>query len=358
MYKVSNFTGIIVGIFILLLHSCQEQKEQNYKNCENFSYADVLQSIALKGEILNFDDVINPVNLYIRDSFLFVANTNTEYLMASYTLPDMKKIGEFIPFGNGPDEALRLRTLQFVDSSVWGFDKERRRLLQYDYIHFIEGNKNTKPQKVVTIKDAISDKALVVGDKLYTNSFVHKNYRFSIFDMEGNLVKNTGMLPDNGKEMTDLERLEGFFCNMALKPDNELIFVSYMETDLIEIYDNEGNLKIRKHGPDHFFPYKIEKTDANGMTRVASARDKSRDAYFSPVAFEDEVWVSYYGKVFDPTKSDYLMTNKIIVFDWNGVPLRIYTTDIPYLMLAVDRKNDAIYGVTCTPDYTIVRFTP
>jgi hypothetical protein len=227
--------------------------------------------------------------------------------------------------------------------------------MQYDYADFIKGHENIKPQKVITINDAVSNRALVVGDKVFTNSFVHNNFRFSIFDMKGNLVKNIGELPDNGKDMTALERMESYFCNMDIKPDNKLIFLSYMETDLIEIYDSDGNLNVRKHGPDQFFSYKREMT-ANGTTRIASARGKTKDAYFYPIAFEDEIWVSYYGKVYDPTTPDYTLTNKIMVFDWNGKPLRIYTTDILYIMLAVDLKNRAIYGVTHAPDYTIVKF--
>jgi hypothetical protein len=60
MYKVSNVIAIIVIMSILGLYSCKGEKEQNYKDCESFSYSEIAQSITLKGEILTFDDVINP----------------------------------------------------------------------------------------------------------------------------------------------------------------------------------------------------------------------------------------------------------------------------------------------------------
>ena len=60
--------------------------------------------------------------------------------------------------------------------------------------------------------------------------------------------------PDYGDKLTEVEKLEGFSCNMILSPHKDHIFLFYMQTDLIEIYDLAGNLERRLHGPDYFYP--------------------------------------------------------------------------------------------------------
>lgn len=197
---------------------------------------------------------------------------------------------------------------------------------------------------------------LIVSDRVFINSINYPDYRFSIYDMEGNFVMNTGELPDSGEEQTPLEKLESYVNNMVLSPNNEFIFVAYLQTDLIEIYYKTGTLKARTHGPDRFFPARKEVSMGEGK-RVSTKIGETRDAYFSPVAFEDEIWVLYSGKLWDPAAPySSELANKIIVFDWNGKPIRIYTTDIGMFSFAIDRNTHTIYGLTVNPEFGIVAF--
>jgi hypothetical protein len=349
MRKIIICLSVFLAIFF---HSCKEQ--HYYTDCEPFSLDDISQKLSLTGEIMTLEDVYRPVNLYVQDSILFMINSGEEYFLRCYNLINNEKIGEFITFGSGPSEVFGLKSLQFVDSSVWGFDKQRKRLLQYNITQFAIQEK-IDPQTSITIADNLSNRVLIVKDKLFTNSFVHIDSRFSIFDMKGKFIKNVGELPNFGEDMTPHEKLESFFCSLEVRPDNELIFLSYWDTDLIEIYDKEGSLKERRHGPDHFFPAKKE-INAKEGSRVLNLREKSRDAYSCSIAFQDEIWNLYSGKIYDPNNSDHLLKNKIIVFDWNGKPLRMYTTDIPIGMFTVDKDNKTIYGITINPDFSIVKF--
>jgi 2-keto-3-deoxy-galactonokinase len=58
----------------------------------------------------------------------------------------------------------------------------------------------------------------------------------------------------------------------------------------------------------------------------------------------------------DTSDKDNQKKNKIIVFDWNGTPLRIYTTDKSVVSFDVDREHKTIYAITDDPDFYIVTF--
>lgn len=351
---MNRFNNIIFILLILILYSCTKEKI-NYKNSTAFTMTDIPAQEILTGEMIEVEDILRPIKIYIKDTLLFTIDNNGEFFVNSYLFkPDIKKIGDFIEFGSGPNEFLDLKSLQFVDSLVWGFDKQRSRLNQYSYSQFLVKGDIT-PYKTISLKETMSNRALVVNNKIFINSLSYPDARFSIYDMEGHFLLNAGELPDSGEEQTPLEKLESYFNNMVLSPDNELIFVAYLQTDLIEIYDKDGNLKVRRQGPDHFFPARKEINDGAGK-RVLSKIGETRDAYFNPVAFNDEIWVLYSGKLFDPSIPNNELVNKIIVFDWDGKPIKVYTTDIGIFSFAVDRNHHVIYGITINPEFSIVTF--
>ncbi|GHT72105.1 hypothetical protein FACS189455_4990 [Bacteroidia bacterium] len=316
--------------------------------------ADIPEKKNLKAEFLDLDDMMRPARIYIHDSLLYVINMGLEYGLSCYNLKTLKKVGDYFPFGSGPFEVLHLKRLQFIDSLVYGFDKRSGRLHQYKSCQFVNNDKTT-PISVVKLQDVLSNNVLVVNDKFFSNSFTHPDFRFSIFDNIGQYQKSFADLPDFGVVMSPEQKIESFLCDMELKPDKSSIFVSYMQSDLIEIYSAEGVLHTRMHGPDHFFPELAEVSNET-LKRVGAITGKTRDGYYNPVTFDDEIWVQYSGKVFDPTKQDSFLNNKIIVFDWKGSPLRMYITDISFFSLAVDREAKTIYGIGLNPDYSIVKF--
>jgi hypothetical protein len=275
---------------ILLFLSCRERE---YKSSVRFSYSDIPEKMNLSGAVLSFEDILKPIRLYIRDSILFTVNQSQEYFVTTYNLNSTKKIGDFIPFGSGPDEVSYLNSIQFTDSSVWIFDQMRRNLFKYGFEQFLYNRQIVSRMKVKT--DDIN-RALVV------DSLSRREARFSIYDMNGKFLKDAGELPDAGIDMTEFEKLESNFCDIVLNPVDKSVFVAYMNTDLIEIYDKSGTLKTRKHGPEHFFSVR-KQTSSDGIVRARMVIGETRDAYFWPVAFEDEIWAIYSGKVFDPSDS-------------------------------------------------------
>jgi len=349
----TNYIKLFISGIFFFLFSCNESK---YQNSQTFSISSFPEKIYLKGEIIDSDEIIMPSYIYIKDSLLFTINMRQSYLVSVFNVSDMTRIGDFIEFGSGPNEALIVDGIQFIDSLVWIIDQGQRQANCYPWDQFVQESEAI-PLETIRLNESFN-KLLVTKNKLVANSFLHIHSRLSFYDMQGNYLENKGELPNAGMQMTELELFESYFCNMALNPIDESIFVAYMNTDLIEIYDSGGNLKTRMHGPDKFFPANREKSVGDGAAlKVGFVAGKSRFAYMYPVAFEDEIWTTYNGKFIDPRNDkNFYFCNQIIVFNWDGIPIRHYTTDIAFYGIAIDRKNRTIYGVTINPEYSFVKF--
>ena len=351
--KKQIITYTLILSLPLLFFSC---RGYSYRDARTFSQSDIKKTIYLTGEIIEIDEVLIPGNLFLFDSLLFTRNAGHSEFISVFHRRDMSKIGSFIEFGGGPGEFVEiLRNIQFQDSLVWIFDgRASRTVNKYHISQFLQPG-TIYPLEVIHLPDPFGG-ALITPNRIVTKGSLHHIHsRFSIYDLQGNFIENKGTLPDTGTRLTELELHESFSATMALHPDGEAIFVAYKATDLIEIYDANGNLKTRVHGPDQFFPIRQEVRDGN-LARVRSISGRTRDAYFFPVAFSDEIWVVYDGGVFDPSVAYGFLSNRIIVFDWEGNPLRQYITDVGIYGLAVDRENRVIYALTIAPEHAFVRF--
>ena len=345
------FLQLSILCLLSFMFSCNEYK---YANTRPFSISDIQETKYLTGEIVDMDEIIMPRFLFLKDNYLFTINYQQEHFVTVFHLPDMKKTGDFISFGNGPNEVLNVSNIQFQDSLVWVLDHSRQQINKYMLNHFFE-EKEVVPGEKIKINESF-EKILVMKDRLITNSLHHIRSRFSFYDMQGNFIENKGNLPDAGVQMTDLELFEAYFCKMALNPGDESIFVAYINTDLIEIYDSNGSLKTRMHGPDKFYSINKEVSLGNGQQKISSIAGKTRSAYYNPIAFEDEIWTLYDGKYFDRTVENGFLLNRIIVFDWDGNPIRQYITDIGFYALTIDRNNGVFYGITLNPEFAFVKF--
>jgi hypothetical protein len=308
-------TYFVFGILLVCIQGCS--LNQQYNQTKTFDKIEKQQF--LTGKVVDFDiPVMRPVSIEIIDSILFLNNYGTEYFVHRYNLNTKKKMGESVPFGSGPNEMLDARKMQIIDTGVWILDKRQQKMHQYGKqdICFSEipvPIKNIRFEKFV-------DQALVLPNgKIIALTVDEADKRFGFFDMQGQLVNANGDYPDDNVFVPPFVKNQSFLCNIVYGKGNKVCLM-YKITDLVEIYDWEGNLLSRNHGPDHFFPH-LEQQIINDVTKVSVQREQTRDAYFSPVVHEDEIWALYSGKYAQINNADYLI-DRIIVFNWDGEPLR------------------------------------
>lgn len=343
-----------ISFIILICSSCSQ--ESKYENCTTFSNNKLSQLPfhTLPGEKVVFDqEVQNPVKLELIDSVLILTNMNTSILLDKYNINSSQKIGDYIPFGSGPNEMLIVNSIQQTDSTTWLLDQSQNKLYHFNISNFIT-DQNPNPINTIKLEMPV-DNVLVLPSKLMIATTLNpEGKRFSIFDKTGKCLRNISEYPDFGEEMSGYEKIVSFACQAILSPDKQNIILTYKQTDLIEIYDIEGNLKSRIHGPDLFYPA-LKQKEEGGHIRVVPKGEKNFDAYFNPHIYDNKLFVLYSGLEFDGKKANYLL-DRIIVFNLSGEPLKQYKLSEPIFNFTIDPKSRKIYGISDSPEFHIVAF--
>jgi len=344
---------IFAYLFLLLFNSCENNPE--YKDCIRFSFEDFPEPVFLHGEEVLFDEpLMLPNRIYIIDSLLFVKNRNTEFFLHKYNLNTLSKTGECISFGSGPEEFIWLHKVIKGDSVTWLFDNQKSILHKYNRSDLLLSDSVSSFLKIY-FEDHLDDILILQNGETVGTALNPTRKKISFYNEKGDFIQTKGEYPDFGKSLTPLEQLEGFVGEMVISPDSKHIFFFHKQTDLIEIYDLDGNVVKRMHGPEHFFPQVVER-NFDGMKKVGSVPNHSRDGYFCPQLGINEIFVLYSGAYYTPEQPNYLM-HQLFVFDNDGNPIKRYLLDKSIFNFAVDTKSRKIYGITDTPDFQIFQYS-
>ncbi|MDH6534686.1 hypothetical protein M2101_001362 [Parabacteroides sp. PM5-20] len=337
---------------MVLLEGCQSKQE--YKDIQHIKYADFGIPISLQGEEVFFDEpVLKPMGVLAADSILFVYSMLSDKLLCRYNLNTMKKTGEYISFGSGPEELMHISNMQILDSLLWIIDSNSRRGFGYNLLN-ISNSDTVTMQSRIQIKDAFSRMNILRDGSSVATAYNPEHNRLTFFDMNGNYKFTNGDFPFFRKDITAIENIEGFTANLMYSPENERIYLFCLATDLIEVFDTEGNILSRVHGPDFFFPEVREQHFGDGSTKVAFDFDKGRDAYLGPLVVADEIFVLYSGassSLRNGNKKD-----KILVFNKDLDPLRYYQLSEPVFNMAIDVNSKTIYAITDEPEFRIIKY--
>lgn len=347
------FRYIVFIVFAILFVRCTGNGEMKYQDCLVFSWKSLGNEILLHGNELNLDEhITRPMRLFIKDSTLFLLNNNTEGMLQLIDLNTEKQIGIYGSFGSGPADMMTPRYIQKKDSVLFIYDS---RLLRFNQFTLNSDN-------ILNLKNSIQfassfEDLIMLSDSILVASVLDPRLKKMSYFKKDSMIKTVGDYPQvegTDTPLSGIARLEGFSSSMAWNPLKQKIAIAYKQTDLIEIYDNVGRLENRIQGPDVFFPSKSIKSIGNTQKVVANIGEE-KDAYFSPVATENELFVLYSGLIYQPGEKGYLL-NHLFVFDWNGKPLRRYKLDIPIFRFTINESGNKIYGITDSPEFRIIQY--
>lgn len=318
-------------ILVCMLFSCSE----NESGIERFSWSDFENTVELKGRTIDFEDaVVMPFSIQVHDSVLVTLEPARNVFCQLFDLNREVRIGERLKMGEGPDEMIMPmfvhngKGLQLIDlsSSV---------LYSYTVSDFIE-NEVPVPVDKIKLEENVDGEMQVLNNH-YLGYQYSKDAQLYLFEQSGKKAKALVGFPEKYAALPPEKRSDilqmGFVSN-----GQDRVAVTYYMTDLIEIYDTDGNLVKRMQGPEQF------DYTATG-----------KDAFFSPKNGGDSFWVLYNGE--ERNKEGHKSScGKLLSFSWDGVPRCVYLLDDPIFTFCVDKKNRRIYGVSTTPEYHIVEY--
>lgn len=356
--KIKNI--IVILTIITLLFSCNEtpMKISNKQHSESFtrnSFAIATNLKATEKKLPNSKGA-NCILVISSQNLLIVTESQGDYLCTAYTLDSLKYIRSFIKKGEDSVEQLTAFVLRYNEknNAIDITDPPKRSIYSYSVNSINDTSKSVNPISILKIDGDRVERAI----KLYNGSIVdvstNKNLnlitRLTFYDSVGNWLKSTGRLPSMVEGFRPYELDEIFMSALTDTPNDSGILISCFSTDIIEKYDQHGNLIKRLHGPDGFEP--DSKRIKKGKIEYLGYGKNSKSAFSNASADEKNILISYSGTL--QTKSQ--GAKELLLFDNTLSPLAIYVMDIPIDIFDVDWKNHVVYGISLSKVGSLITY--
>ncbi|WP_459190094.1 BF3164 family lipoprotein [Parabacteroides sp. APC149_11_2_Y6] len=347
---MKNLTYTLLLLLLSTMLACTSSNKYQHSISINKNSFPIKQ--ALYGSNIEFDSILmKPFQLQVYDTLLITYNQNTDKLFHIFNLKSKKKIGERISMGQGPTEMIMPWFIQNQDV-ISIFDMGTSTISKYTISEFIT-NPDPIPYQQIKIKEQFFGEIGFLGENII-GSLYRPEYPLYLFNNAGEQIKGFGSYPISNFNYTNAEIIDAY-RSIIITNQVDRVAICHFFTDLIDIYDNNGTLISRIHGPEHFFPKFKEYTDGNVIT-TRPVNKTYKDAFYSPVNVGDDFFVLYNGK--NVGEKDYnLLAEKIFVFDWEGTPKKIFSLDQGISRISVDKRNKKIYGISNEPEYHIVEYS-
>ena len=329
-------------ILFLLSVSCQQEIRLNLpENETTFTFNDFPKkdSLIFK-EFSEVDEyLLLPV---LSDSVILYTVLHQKFALDIISKNTGGIIKRELPIGKGVNEILATFGHGIIcDTIYWVYEGETNIIRLYLLKDILDTNVNAKvlmkinfdmerfPFKIIPI---IKDRFIMSGSPMYKS-------KITVIDKNGiplfHLGEYRNVLEDT------LVYLKGAYrYSVGLRPDNKRIVLAYHRTDVIEIYDlKSGEIIKILHGPDLFDVY--PPVTKNNMKNYFRVKDKTIKAY-SLYSTQKYIYALYYGI---PFKSDDYWGRFLLVFDWDGNPIKYFKLSSEINFFVVDDSSYRIYSV-------------
>lgn len=344
--------SFLILLLILSFLSCRFNKDK-YEQASTFELNDFQTQKDLKSNKLEFDSLImRPMDLIVYDSLLITVESGKDKIFHIYNINKKIHINQCISRGQGPEDMLQPEFMNSDHKSVRIIDLATSTVFEYDLNDFIT-NQQPKPKKRTKLEKQIFSTAQQVNSQIIGCSYADEN-RLYIFDQNGKKTNSIINYPPSTIKHTQAEQTDAYYMKFITNNFNKIAICYYM-TDLIEIYNLDGILEKRIHGPEQFFSYFKEFQDGKYIGS-SPIKGLNRDAYMCPRNAEEEFFVLYNGEGID-IPDHTTSCNQLFSFTWDGVPKGIFNLDDPIFSFNIDSKNKKVYGISNTPEFHIVQYS-
>lgn len=284
------------------------------------------------------------------DSSLIVHNFKNDSLLIKLNLKD-KKIAYYLPVGNGANEFIHINIAQRNSDSTFLFqDMNSAQLYQMNIL-------SGEIKRDFSYKDNRCMEVVKI-DSNYISTGIYQEGMFAIWN-NNNIPYYTCEYPqdkvDNSKMACKAMAYQGkILANKELK---RILFCSsqFSYFELFQ-FDNQKMNTIKK---SYLGEYEyITSPDDNSI--FGHPLRSNREGYIDADATDKRIYLLYSGRsIEDPnitTLEKASLSNQILVYDWEGIPLLKYETDVDLQKICVNSAENIIYGIAYNPDPEIVYF--
>lgn len=333
---------VVVGIHLSCKQNMEGAKQESTYDAEithNITYSSFKQ----KHDIALTETGINGFfgNITQIDTFLICPNYRSPIVLQVYNINTHKLIHQFITRGELKGQCLSVAGILPIDKTkFWLYDITLGKLLKIDIIKALSDTVYWGDEEIILTDSTKNVKSpYIIGDGVFSAcTYTRDDCRFITFNKNSTILGTHGRLPSRNSKWPDENKVSKFnilasiyTANIVKHPTSDIIVAAYNKTDRIEIY-KKGTLKKVLRGPDQFDPAIRFTKEANEI--VAVETEKTRFSYTSICASNSFFYCLYSG-----TDRYNTCTKKILVFDWDGNPVKTLEFDRPICYFTVSENE-------------------
>ena len=330
-----KYIYLIISIFLYIgcAKDIKIKLNDSVVQFSSFPSIDTLKFVAISNQLLE-----EPSKMLLQGDKMIIETfcKAKDKHIAIYSLSENRIINEIIKYGEGPDEMLSC-DIDMVNNKLWLYDISKKRIgfipidsLLLDTPNIIQHKTNAHYYNTAMLNDSIM---------LGTND-MSKDSKIAYVNINTNSVTSRGKYAYLDQSIALEALIDASSCYINVNPATKDILLSYRYTDMIEIYNSEGEIKYALQGPK-CFDIEFQAVKAKGHSRMAKTQ-KTRKAYVNSYVTKNAIYLLMSGC--KRNEKDWANGTEIHVFSWDGEPKKQYVLKEPIYTFAIDEDKRVIYS--------------
>lgn len=337
-------------IFLILIYTSCSNKEIRFPE-SIFSNTETLsQSDFTVGE----KDLAQIEGIHCNDSILIVLDFHSG---DSYTLLDVnsrKVIRRFGSIGQGPDE-IPLGTYGHIENnSFYLFYDQTGYIGKYSIDSLCSTKNNLRSNRLAKyqIEEAQLSRAIPLNDSTYLGAGTYKSkFQYLLFNKNSEVFDyNIDIYNSNDANFNKYHKFLSNQGNLKKRPNrNQFVYsINFSSNlDFIEVKNNKINL-IKSL---HFSNPNYQPINNDDLNRVIPSKDNII-GYIDICATEKYVYALYTNKkIFENNKGNDYNSDTILVFDWNGNPIKKLRLRNEAYYICINENRKTLYAAVTNASY-------
>lgn len=329
-----SMTRIVCLLMIVSFCSCKGNEEKTFNTSRN---------INVECSAIGEGSFLNPWSICHADSVLFVQDYYDNQLITRF-FPESGVKTRFAHKGAGPSEFKGPLSLWLFEEMLFIYDRPVFTLSSFD-LDEVEGNPDPVGRDHFKVPSTVSQMTTLEDDRFLASGFYPEG-RYVILDHQGQIIRTFGsypeFLPDEASRPYDAKAMfhqVSFSANHEVK---KVAAVSDHVLDILDFSDQEVSVARRIQLAPYDYKYK------SGNIVMTNLQEN-----FPKGARGVSTTSRYIYLLFKPAVGEEAERTEILVYDWEGNPVRKLFPDRNLQDLAIV-GDTLLYGFVADPEPGLV----
>ena len=365
--------NIFLLLLILSFFSCKKREINTITNL--FSSSEILfhKNLDIQDDL---DMILTPSALIFENNSLITHNNRSNLIFSLIDLETNKVRKSWGRKGQGPGEIIGILDFykNYNNTGINAWDAMMQRLNFYSFENILINDiilpedlfKDTKGIKGQSFREQFFPNVLQINESVFLAFGSNEKKRFTLIDIKNG--EKIGVVDYPKQDVTDIPLI---FKNQAYnglirynKQQNRVAYISF-ESEMFEIFSLDNSDLILKYGNYTTIPKYTFQDKGMGPNISLEKFSNGYGCYIALSVTDDKIFILYqqYDKEYLDEKSEKYIekffsrsANKILVFDWDGKPLKLYELDCVVEGIEFDKNKNRLYAIKSEFDPEIIYF--